>query len=272
MERAVAGDDSLARALALVRYLRDHCAWDARQTADSLVPYLLEEAGEVADAVRHGDPEELAGELGDLLLNVAFQIVVAEEAGRFDAATVASRLERKMIARHPHVYGDAEEAPDWEALKADERAGGTEGRRPTGRRTGAMEPLSRALRVQEEAAGLGFDWPSVDGAIEKVREEIDELERLVEGKAASPSSAGDAPPAAVVEEAGDLLFAAVNACRLAGVHPAMAMEGATRKFERRFALLLERARDLDIDPRSASLAELDRLWDAVKAQEAGRAL
>lgn len=268
-------DVSLARALALVRFLREHCEWDARQTSESLVPYLLEEAHEVADAIRRGDDAELSSELGDLLLNVAFQVVLAQERGAFGAERVVTRLEEKMIERHPHIYGDAEEAPDWEEMKARQRAGTVAGSGTTSARaddplagiSAGLEPLSRALRVQERAAGVGFDWPSVDGAIDKVREELCELESLVEGKAVSPSSAGAAPPAAVVDEAGDLLFAAVNVCRLAGVHPMTALAGATEKFSRRFRAVAERARASGIDMAASDLRALDELWDAVKETE-----
>lgn len=271
MQRALEGDETLARALALVRYLREHCDWDARQTPVSLLPYLLEEAHEVADTVRRGDDADLPGELGDLLLNLAFQVVLAEERRTFGAPEVIDALEAKMVARHPHVYGDAQEPPDWETLKAEERAA-TDGPRsendplagiPTG-----LEPLSRALRLQDRAAGVGFDWPDAAGAIDKLREEIGELETLLgDTRPASPSSAGRAPESAVAEEAGDLLFAAVNVCRLAGVHPLPALDAANAKFSRRFRALLTRARHRGLDVRSAGLEALDGIWDEVKADE-----
>jgi uncharacterized protein YabN with tetrapyrrole methylase and pyrophosphatase domain len=173
----------------------------------------------VADAVRRHDDGALPGEVGDLLLNLAFQVVLAEERRAFGVPEVVSELERKMIGRHPHVFGDADEAPDWESMKAGERRGREsrphDARDPLAGVPAGLEPLSRALRVQERAAGVGFDWPDVSGAIEKLREEIDELGSLVSGRAASPSSAGLPPSAGVVDEAGDLLFAAVNVCRLA---------------------------------------------------------
>ena len=235
--------------------------------------------------MRRGDDDELVGELGDLLLNVAYQVVLAEERSAFDAAAVVRHLERKMIDRHPHVYGDADEAPDWETLKAVEReqaalrADEEAGRDPpTGRDlldgipTG-LEPLSRALRVQERAAGVGFDWPGPEGAIAKLREEIQELETVLAASAApvaaSPSSAGSAPSPEVVEEAGDLLFAVVNVCRLAGAHPVPALHAATSKFTRRFQRVAERAREDDLDLGTAGLEVLDRIWDDVKAEEAG---
>lgn len=286
MERSRDGDGALGRALALVRHLRDHCDWDARQTPTSLLPYLLEEAHETADAVRREDEADLRGELGDLLLNIAFQVVLAEERGAFDAADVVQALETKMVARHPHVYGDAEEPPDWETLKAAERAreSSPDGDgRPT--REGpypvnsdplagipaGLEPLSRALRTQERAAGIGFDWPDTSGAIAKLREEIAELESLLKGesggRAASPSSAGTPPDPAVIEEAGDLLFAVINVCRLAGAHPLTALDGATAKFSRRFRAVLRRARARGLDPSTAGLSALDEIWDEVKQEE-----
>lgn len=292
LERSIPADASLGRVLALVRYLRAHCEWDARQTPETLVPYLLEEAHEVAESVRElrraGDDaspaeRELAGELGDLLLNIAFQIVLAEERGAFGPGEVVASLEGKMIARHPHVYGDAEAPPDWESLKARERA--TDGRasgddRPPGRPSpgdplagipAGLEALSRALRVQERASGVGFDWPDVSGAMEKLREEVDELDAGLaatgEDRAASPSSAGPTPSPEVVDEAGDLLFAAVNVCRLAGVHPESALTGATEKFVGRFRQVAERAEAEGLDLRTAGLEALDRLWDGVKADE-----
>jgi MazG family protein len=275
----------LGRALALVRYLREHCDWDARQTPGSLLPYLLEEAHEVAETVRRGDDGELPGELGDLLLNLAFQVVLAEERRAFGVREVVTELEHKMVARHPHVYGDAHEAPDWESLKAGERAerAGHAGRTAladdrTGGRAdrphdplvgipAGLEPLSRALRVQERAAGVGFDWPDVSGAIDKLREEIDELAGLVGGRTASPSSAGRPPTAEIVDEAGDLLFAAVNVCRLAGVHPSTALATGTEKFARRFRAVADRSRAAGLELAAAGLETLDRIWNEVKRDE-----
>lgn len=225
----------------------------------------------MADAVRRADDAELPGELGDLLLNLAFQIVLAEERRAFGATEVVAELERKMVARHPHVYGDAAEAPDWERMKAGERAERTETgnrlRDPLAGVPAGLEPLSRALRVQERAAGVGFDWPDVAGALDKLREEIAELEAVVDGRAASPSSDGPPPSATVVDEAGDLLFAAINVCRLAGVHPATALTAGTDKFARRFRAVAERSGADGIDMTSADLETLDRMWDEVKRGE-----
>ena len=277
LERARAGDETLGRALALVRFLRERCPWDAKQTPETLRPYLLEEAHEVADAILGADGEALAAELGDLLLNIAFQIVLAEERGAFAAAGVVEALEAKMEARHPHVYGDADAPPDWESLKAAERrtradaeddaaAGG--GSDPFAGVSPGLEPLSRAARVQERMAALGFDWPDLAGPLEKVREEAAELERAARDSDADPGPAriGDASPG-VVEEVGDLLFAAVNASRLAGVHPANALLGAIGKFERRCRRLVEVAERRGIAWEAAGLEALDAIWDEIKAEE-----
>lgn len=306
-----AEDASLGRALALVRFLRERCPWDARQDPLSLRPYLLEEAHEVADAVASGDDEALLGELGDLLLNVAFQIVLAEERGAFDAADVVRRLEEKMEARHPHVYGDAEAPPDWEEMKVREREAAEGDPAAEGKPAGdpftgvpaGLEPLSRAMRVQERMSALGFDWPDVRGPLAKVREETTELERLLVPAATDdapggPPAAGHAhelpsavgaeqPPSApdpdesataargrprpartaVSEELGDLLFAVVNTARLANVHPSNALTEAVRKFERRCREMLALARVRGIAPEGASLDELDELWEETKLQE-----
>ncbi|MDX1577668.1 MAG: nucleoside triphosphate pyrophosphohydrolase [Gemmatimonadota bacterium] len=259
------GDRAIARALALVRFLRERCPWDARQDPLSLRPYLLEEAHEVADAVLSGDDEALPGELGDLLLNVAFQIVLGEERGAFDASAVVEALEAKMEARHPHVYGEAEAPPDWEGLKAAERAseaGSSEAEAdPFDGISRGLDPLSRAARVQERMAAIGFDWPDLAGPLAKVREEADEV-RSVAGPGAV-RRIGEAD-AAVEEEIGDLLFAAVNVSRLAGAHPANALLGAVAKFEERCRAMIALAESRGIDWRRAGLDRLDALWNEVK--------
>ncbi|MEJ2540628.1 MAG: nucleoside triphosphate pyrophosphohydrolase [Gemmatimonadota bacterium] len=258
---------SLDRGLALVRFLRAHCPWDARQTAESLVPHLLEEAHEVADAVHAGDSGDLEGELGDLLLNLAFQVVVAEEEGRFTADSVARRLEEKMRRRHPHLYGDGPQE-DWETLKAREREAeaarnAADGLPDTGSILGGLsrglEPLSRAHRMQERVAAVGFDWADPRGAWAKVVEEVQEVEEVLD--------AGDAGE--LEEELGDLLFAMVNLVRLTGHHPVTALDRANRKFRRRFEALERKARRRGLELDGASLEELDRLWDEVKGDETG---
>ncbi len=259
-------DASLGRAVALVRFLRERCPWDARQDPQSLRPYLLEEAHEVAEAISAGDDSALAAELGDLLLNVAFQIALAEERGSFDARDVVERLEAKMEARHPHVYGDAEGPPDWEAMKAHERVSRAGDDDPFEGVPPGLEPLSRAMRVQERMAAFGFDWPDVSGPLSKVREETAELEAAIAARAQNPTLKRGIER--VEEEIGDLLFAVVNAARLAGTHPSNALVGAVRKFECRCRAMVELGLEGGLEWQSASLEELDELWDEAKRAEA----
>lgn len=245
----------LDRALALVRFLRANCPWDAAQTARTLVPHLLEETHEVVDAIHGGDTDALEGELGDLLLNLAFQVVVAEETGSLSADSVTRRLEAKMRRRHPHLYGLGEKA-DWETLKArerDEDAGVLDGLAP------GVDPLTKAHRMQERVAGVGFDWDDYRGAWDKVAEEMEEVREALEG--------GDGD--ALEEELGDLLFAVVNLVRLAGKHPVSALDRANRKFHRRFERLEVLARERGVRLGEASLDELDTLWEELKAEERG---
>ncbi|MDH3207562.1 MAG: nucleoside triphosphate pyrophosphohydrolase [Gemmatimonadota bacterium] len=249
-EPRFSGPGDLDRALDLVRFLRVECSWDRAQTAESLIPHLLEETHEVVDAIHAGDASALEGELGDLLLNLAFQIVVAEEGGDLDAASVYRRLESKMVGRHPHLFGSGERR-SWESLKAAERAGGE------GVLSGVakgLDPLTKAYRIQERVAGVGFDWDDYRGAFDKVAEELDEVEKAIQSEL----------PDHVVEELGDLLFAVVNLTRLAGAHPTTALADANEKFRDRFERLetLVTARGIDIA--SAGLAVLDELWDEVK--------
>lgn len=248
-------EGQLDRALALVRFLRANCPWDAEQTPRSLVPHLIEETHEVVDAVHADDPRALESELGDLLLNLAFQVVLGEESGDFDADSVTRSLEAKMARRHPHLYGLGEKTP-WEVSKARERA---EGGTPEGVLDGlatSLDPLTRAHRIQERVAGVGFDWDDHRGAAAKVSEELAEVEEALDAGA----------PEAVEEELGDLLFAVVNLVRLAGAHPVTALESANRKFQRRFSALEGLARERGVVLGEATLAELDELWDSVKAR------
>lgn len=247
------GPGTLDRALDLVRFLRAECPWDGGQTAESLVPHLLEEAHEVADAIQEGRTEDLAGELGDLLLNLAFQVVVGEEGGTLDARTVYGELERKMIARHPHLFGNGPRE-DWEALKARERTGGEGVLSGLAR---GLDPLTKAYRMQERVATVGFDWPDHHGAFEKVREELEEcLVALEEGAADE-----------VEDELGDLLFAAVNLVRLAGMHPSTVLSRANNKFRGRFERLEVLAAERGLKLEDAGLEALDALWDELKAED-----
>ncbi|HEX2189407.1 MAG TPA: nucleoside triphosphate pyrophosphohydrolase [Longimicrobiaceae bacterium] len=260
--RSPAPGGVLDRALALVEFLRAHCPWDAAQTPASVLPLLLEEAHEAADAIAAGDERGLRDELGDLLLNLAFQVVLAEERGAFGREEVAAGLEQKMRRRHPHLYGLGEAEP-WAAIKARERAERGSGGADAGlldALPGGMDPLLRAFRMQERVAEVGFDWPDPGGALAKVREEVDEV-----GEELAAPGAADARR--LEEELGDLLFSAVNLARLAGVHPTTALARANAKFAGRFGALERLARDRGVVLGRASLEELDVLWDEVKRVE-----
>jgi tetrapyrrole methylase family protein/MazG family protein len=251
------GDDrgapALDRALDLVRFLRANCEWDAAQTPTSLLPYLLEEAHETADAVAAGNDAHLAAELGDLLLNVAFQVVLVEERRAFTAQDVVSTLEAKMRRRHPHLYGDGERV-DWEELKRRERADDAAAEGLLHGLAGGLEPLSKAQRIQERVATVGFDWPSHHGAFDKVVEEVEEVRERLD----HPGSD------ALEEEIGDLLFAVVNVARLSGVHAMRALVRANAKFSARFEGVERLAREQGLVLSEMTLSEMDVLWDQVK--------
>jgi MazG family protein len=252
----------LDRALALVTFLRANDPWDRRQTPRSLVPHLLEETHEVVDAIHSEDAGEIRDELGDLLLNIAFQIVIGEESGAFSREEVVRGLEEKIARRHPHLFG-AGETEAWETLKARERrdrAGPGDGGARPGTLDGlpsGLDPLLRAHRLQEKAAGVGFDWDAPAGAWEKVLEELAEVEAAAQAK----------DPAELREEIGDLLFAVVNFARLSGIHVGPAMEASNRKFRHRFEAMESLALERGVPLPGASLEELDRLWDEVKKKE-----
>lgn len=244
---------TLDRALALVAFLRARCPWDAAQTPVTLQRYLLEETHEVIHAINVGDAAALSDELGDLLLNLAFQVVIAEEAGAFTREDVITGLEAKMRRRHPHLYGDGS-AEAWEVLKARERPPGAG--LLAGLPSGA-DPLLRAEQLQERVATVGFDWPDPHGALAKAHEELDEVRHELES--------GD--PAKLDEEIGDLLFSVVNVARLARVHAPSALARANEKFARRFGALERLATERGVVLGEADLEALDHLWDEAKRQE-----
>ncbi|HXE57265.1 MAG TPA: nucleoside triphosphate pyrophosphohydrolase [Gemmatimonadales bacterium] len=248
-------NSALGRALAVVRDLRARCPWDRVQTRATLRPYLVEEVLELDQALGGGDPDEIRDELGDFLLHLAWQLVIAEERGEFTPDQVADGLERKMRRRHPHLY-DLGPRESWETLKRRERPRGTlDGLPPT------LPPLLMAYRLQERAAGVGFDWPDAAGPLAKVREELDEVEREL---ASPPSPRRDER---LAREIGDLLFSVVNLARKLGVAPTVALDGANRKFRARFAEIERLAAERGIEVASAGLEVLDRLWDEAKLAE-----
>jgi len=252
---------SLDDTLALMRDLRKRCDWDAAQTHDSLRPYLIEESLELDDALRLGDDALMREELGDLLLQVLFHSVVAEERGAFDFHAVAEGLIAKMKARHPHLYADGEREP-WERMKSKKRASLADGL------PASLPPLHRAHRLQDRAAGVGFDWPDAEGPADKVAEELAEVRQLMHEKKVRFSEHGapvqDEAHAELEAELGDLLFACVNLCRKLGVHSSLALDKANAKFQRRFEAVEKTAAARGMDLGSAGLEALDLIWDEVK--------
>jgi MazG family protein len=246
-----------------MRDLRKRCDWDAAQTHESLRPYLIEEAHEVDDALLAKDDPRLREELGDLLLQILFHSVIAEERGAFTLHDVAETFVTKMKGRHPHLYGDGVREP-WEKMKAKKRTSIVDGL-PSG-----LPSLHRAYRLQDRAAGVGFDWPTTSGPLEKVREELEEVKVEVSqlGEASRDKTpTHDATHDRLQDEIGDLLFAVVNLARKAGVHPALALDRANQKFERRFQAIEKIAVERGITVADAGLAVLDAMWDEAKETE-----
>jgi MazG family protein len=245
-------------ALALMKDLRRRCEWDAAQTHESLRPYLIEEAYEVDDAIRSGNDQALRGELGDLLLQVLFHSVIAEERNAFDFADVVEGFLTKMKSRHPHLY-EGGERQSWEGMKAKQRDSIVDGL------PADLPALHRAFRLQDRAAGVGFDWPDASGPAEKVEEELVEVrEEIAAG--AKPGEHG-VPDPRLEEELGDLLFSVVNLCRKLAVHPSLALDKANVKFARRFQAIEAMAKERGIDVKTAGLERLDELWNEAKTGE-----
>lgn len=254
-----------ARLIAIMAALRNPatgCPWDVEQDFASIAPYTVEEAHEVADAIARQAWDELPGELGDLLLQVVFHARMAEEAGMFGFADVARAISDKLIARHPHVFGDEsrdksaeQQVRDWEAIKARERAG-TEARGVLDGVALGLPALTRAVKLQNRAARVGFDWPATEAVLDKLQEEAAEL-----------VAARDGDRAALTEEMGDLLFVAANLARHLGIDPEEALRAANAKFTRRFRAIEAALAAEGRTPEDSSLEEMDRLWDAAKAAE-----
>ncbi len=268
------------------------CPWDLAQTFDTIAPYTIEEAYEVADAIERGDMPDLKDELGDLLLQVVYHARIAQEGGHFAFADVADAITRKMIRRHPHVFGTPQEralgaAPGfWERIKAEERAAkaterkgqetrplqsglsggsqlGVEGVAPLAASSlladvpVGLPGLTRALKLQDKAARVGFDWPDLAPVFAKVREEVAELEEAVSGTDRDH----------IEDEFGDLLFVMANVARHLKIDPEAALRRANAKFTRRFAHIETRLSAQGRSPAQSNLAEMDALWDEAKAIE-----
>ena len=259
------GVGGIDRLRLIMRRLRDPvtgCPWDIEQSFASIAPYTVEEAHEVADAIARQAWGELPGELGDLLLQVVFHSQMADEAGLFGFDDVVRAISDKMLARHPHVFGAEsrdksaeQQTQDWERLKAAERGG----RVLDGVALG-LPALTRAVKLQKRAARVGFDWPSTDQVLDKMREEMAELvearERLTETE--------------VAEEFGDLLFVMANLARHMQVDPEAALRGANAKFSRRFARIEDLLAEMGKTTDQSDLAEMDGLWNRAKAEDKGR--
>lgn len=226
------------------------CPWDIEQDFATIAPYTIEEAYEVADAIERGDMEGLRDELGDLLFQAVFHARIAEEADHFDFSDVIASICAKMIRRHPHVFGDDKVRPDWEALKATERQSSPDASALAGVAV-SLPALLRAEKIQKRAARTGFDWPDPSGALDKIYEEIEEVQSATSERHR-------------VDEVGDLLFAMVNWARHLGVDPEAALRGATSKFERRFRTMESIAGD---DFQALNLGEKEALWVQVKLRD-----
>ncbi|HJZ33522.1 MAG TPA: nucleoside triphosphate pyrophosphohydrolase [Hyphomicrobiaceae bacterium] len=253
--------------MAALRTPGSGCPWDLAQTFATIAPYTIEEAYEVADAIERGDLPALKDELGDLLLQVVYHARLAEEEGAFAFADVVDAIAQKMLRRHPHVFGSAAERAAgavpgfWERIKGAEKAGAAKAAAgvlddvPVG-----LPALTRAVKLQGKAATVGFDWPSLAPVLDKLKEELAELEAAV---------ADAAPPAAVAEELGDLLFVIANVARHLKVEPEQVLRQANAKFMRRFAAIEAKLANAGRSPAQSDLAEMDGLWQQVKAEERG---
>ncbi len=269
----------IARLIELMAALRtpgSGCPWDLEQSFATIAPYTIEEAYEVAEAIARGDLEDLRDELGDLLLQVAFHARMAEEAGAFDFGDVVHAITAKLLRRHPHVFGDTGALPVaavnelWDRIKGEEKDARAERRKRAGAERAetlggvptGLPALARALKLQEQAGKVGFDWNDARAVLAKIREEADEIE--------SALALGQAERNRLAEEVGDLLFAVVNLARHVGADPETALRAANAKFERRFAAIERALAARGKSPRQSTLTEMDALWDAAKAAEKER--
>lgn len=260
-------DGGIARLLEIMRRLRDPvsgCPWDIAQDFASIVPYTIEEAHEVADAIARQAWDELPGELGDLLLQVVFHAQMASDQGLFGFQEVVQAISDKMVARHPHVFGTesrdktpAQQTVDWERIKAAERGAQARNARVLDGVALGLPGLTRAVKLQKRAARVGFDWPSTDEVVAKIAEEAAEL---VEAR-------DTLSHAEVTEEFGDLLFVMANLARHLDVDPEAALRSANAKFSRRFGRIEDWLAEDDRAPADSDLAEMDALWNRAKAEE-----
>ena len=270
--------NDLLKLMAALRNPETGCPWDIKQNFETIKPYTVEEAYEVADAIERKDLEDLKDELGDLLFQVVFHAQMADEAGAFDFGDVVEAITTKMIRRHPHVFARSEvDTPEavklqWEQIKAAEKQDRAERRARRGMaedvNAGLLGSVSRhqpalveALKLQERAATVGFDWSEAEPILDKIEEEIGELrEALREGKTEK-----------IKDELGDLIFAVVNIGRHVHAEPEQSLRGTNAKFRRRFSYIEAELSKLDKAPAHATLDEMEALWQAAKAEESKRA-
>ena len=256
----------MPRLLEIMRRLRDPqtgCPWDIEQDFATIAPYTIEEAYEVADAIERQEWDELKGELGDLLFQSVFHAQMASERGYFDFDDVANTMSDKMVSRHPHVFGDEnrdksaeQQTRDWETIKAAERAGKEQKGTLDGVAIG-LPALLRAVKLQKRAARVGFDWPDASHVLDKI---VEESHELVEAR-------DSLTQAEIEEEFGDLLFVMANLARHLGLEPESALRATNAKFTRRFEQVEARLAARGKRPEDSNLAEMDALWDDVKADE-----
>jgi MazG family protein len=261
----------LLAVMAALRTPGTGCPWDLEQTFATIAPYTIEEAYEVADAIAHDDIAGLKDELGDLLLQVVYHARMAQEQDAFAFDDVVDAIARKMIRRHPHVFGTAAEraagaSPGfWDRIKAQEKGDEASTGSLLDEVPAALPALTRAIKLQRKAAKVGFDWPTLSPVLAKLKEELAELEDAI-AKSAAGSETG---ARAIDEEFGDLLFVVANLARHLKLDPEARLRAANQKFVRRFRYIEERLAADGRTPSDSDLAEMDALWDDAKAKERG---
>ena len=249
--------EAIDRLLTIMDELREKCPWDRKQTFESLRHLTIEETYELSESLLGGDHDEIKSELGDLLLHIVFYAKIGSEQSSFDIADVANRICDKLIKRHPHVYGDVEANSDeevkqnWEKIKLKENNKGVLSGVPA-----SLPPLVKAYRMQEKAAGVGFDWQHINGVIQKIEEEIREFYDEVNQKSQKRAE----------EEFGDLLFSLINYARFMGINPDDALSNANQKFSKRFVKMESKISDRQIELSQLDHDKWEKLWQEVKSE------
>jgi ATP diphosphatase len=262
----------LIEIMAALRNKESGCPWDLQQTFATIAPYTIEEAYEVADAIARADLADLKDELGDLLFQVVYHARMAEEQDAFAFADVVDAITTKMLRRHPHVFGSEAEraagaAPGfWERAKAAERSEKAAGQGVLDDVPAALPALTRAVKLQNKAAKVGFDWASLTPVLAKLKEELAELEEVIAAQGVGPSGSDTGHGDALAEELGDLLFVIANVARHLKLDPEAALRAANEKFIRRFRYIEQRLAEEKRTPDQSDLSEMDALWDEAKTK------